>query len=104
MDKRIREKLQKRLEGFEYRQRSREQQRSARQRTYRIASMMREQGTLKGARKYLELKGVAYQQAADPRTGRIILTVPGQVSFAYGPDGRFVSSGPPLPAASRANN
>ena len=101
MDKRIREKLKQRLQGFEYRQRDREQQRSARQRTYRISSMMREQGTLNGARKYLDLKGVRYQQSADPRTGRVTLTVPGQVSFAYGPDGRFVSSGP---AAASAND
>lgn len=100
MDKRIREKLKQRLQGFEYRQRDREQQRSARQRGYRIANMMREQGTLNGARKYLELKGVVYNQSADPRTGRVILTVPGQVSFAYGPDGRFVSSGPASAGAS----
>jgi hypothetical protein len=94
MDKRIRERLKRRLQGFEYRQRDREQQRSARQRAYRTASMMREQGTLAGARKYLDMKGVAYRQTDDPRTGRVTLIVPGQVSFAYGPDGRFVSSGP----------
>lgn len=83
------------MRGLEYRQQAREERRTARQRAYRMAAMMREQGTLRGARRYLELKGVRYCQAVDPRTGEVTLTVPGQITLAYGPDGRFLASGPP---------
>src|SRR5947209_12842755 len=63
LDRRIREKLQEKLRGLEYRQRARQEQRAARQKAYRIASMMREQGTLRGARKYLELKRIPYSES-----------------------------------------
>ena len=95
MDKKVREKLKDKLRGLEYRQRARAQQRAARQKAYRIASMMRDQGTLRGARKYLELKGIPYRESVDPRTGHRQLTVPEQVTLSYDLQGRFVSSGPP---------
>ena len=95
MDRRIREKLQEKLRGLEYRQRARQEQRAARQKAYRIASMMREQGTLRGARKYLELKGIPYRESLDPRTGNSQLTIPEQITLSYDQHGRFVSSGPP---------
>ena len=69
MQERIRQKLEQRLRGFEYRQRARREHRAARQKAYRIASMMREQGTLRGARKYLDFKGIPYQQNSNPATG-----------------------------------
>ena len=95
LDKRIREKLNQRLRGLEYRQQAREQQRAARQRAYRIASMMREQGTLRGARKYLEIKGIPFCESVDPETGNRELTIPEQITLLYDPQGRFVRSRPP---------
>lgn len=94
MKQRTREKLKDRLRGLEYRQRAREQQRAERQKAYRVASMMREQGTLRGARKYLELKGIPYRESVDPGTGNRELTVPEQITLSYDPEGRFVSSRP----------
>ena len=96
MDKRIREKLDRRLSGLEYRQRAREQRRAARQKAYRIASMMREQGTLRGARKYLEIKGIPYREAIDPATGNRELTIPEQITLSYNAQGKFLSSRPPV--------
>jgi hypothetical protein len=80
---------------LEYRQHHREQQRAVRQKAYRIASMMREQGTLRGARKYLELKGIPYRESLNPTTGNLDLTIPEQITLSYDVQGRFVSSGPP---------
>jgi hypothetical protein len=94
LDKRIRDRLSERLRGLEYRQRAREQKRSARQKAYRIASMMREQGTLGGARKYLDLKGIPYQESVDPLTGNRELTIPEQIILSYDSGGRFQSSRP----------
>jgi hypothetical protein len=95
LDKRTREKLQQKLSGFEYRQRARDQQRAARQKAYRITAMMRDQGTLRGARKYLDLKGVPYCEAVDPASGDTAITIPNQVTLCYDPDGRFLASRPP---------
>ena len=95
MKKRNRDKVKERLRGLEYRQQAREQQRAERQKAYRIASMMREQGTLRGARKYLELKGIPFREAIDPATGHRELTVPRQITLSYDADGRFLSSRPP---------
>ena len=95
MDKRIRERLNQKLRGFEYRQLARERVRAARQRAYRIAAMMREEGTLRGARQYLDLKGVPYREHFDPLTGNTALTIPEQVTLSYDPQGRFLASGPP---------
>lgn len=95
MDRYIREKLNEKLRGFEYRQRAREQQRAARQNAYQIASMMREQGTLRGARKYLELKGIPYHESVDAVTGNRELLVPHQITLYYDSDGRFLSSRQP---------
>jgi len=83
------------LLGFEYRQRAREQQRAERQKAYRIASMMHEQGTLRGARRYLEYKGIPFHECVDPATGNRELTVPEQITLSYDPEGRFVSSRSP---------
>ncbi|HKW97159.1 MAG TPA: hypothetical protein VJN43_05455 [Bryobacteraceae bacterium] len=95
MDKRIRETLNQKLRGFEYRQQDRQQRRAIRQKAYRIASMMRDQGTLRGARKYLDLKGIPYRECVDPKTGNSQLTIPEQITLSYDSQGRFVSSGPP---------
>ena len=69
VNRRNREKLNQRLRGLEDRQQAREQYRLARQKAYRVASMMRQQGTLRGARMYLELKGIAYRESPNPVTG-----------------------------------
>jgi hypothetical protein len=95
LDKRIRERLNERLRGLEYRQRAREQQRAIRQKAYRIAGMMREQGTLGGARKYLDLKGIPYRESINPLTGNRELTIPEQITLSYDSEGRFQSSRPP---------
>ncbi len=95
MQERIRQKLEQRLRGFEYRQRARKEHRAARQKAYRIASMMREQGTLRGARKYLDFKGIPYQQNSNPATGITTLMIPGQLTLQYDSQGRFLASGPP---------
>jgi hypothetical protein len=95
LDKRIREKLNQRLRGLEYRQQAREQQRAIRQRTYRMASMMREQGTLRGARKYLEIKGIPFRESIDPATGNRELTIPEQITLSYDHQGKFLRSRPP---------
>lgn len=95
MDKRIRKRLNERLGGLEYRQRAREQQRAVRQKAYQIASMMREQGTLKGARKYLEMKGIPFRELVDPASGNLELTIPEQITLSYDRNGRFLSSRPP---------
>lgn len=95
LDKRIREKLNQKLRGFEYRQQDRQQRRAIRQKAYRIAGMMRDQGTLRGARKYLDLKGIPYHESVDPATGNSQLTIPEQVTLSYDSRGKFVSSGPP---------
>jgi hypothetical protein len=100
LNKRIRERLNEKLRGLEYRQRAREQERTARQKTYRIASMMREQGTLRGARKYLDLKGIPYRESLDPASGNRELTIPQQITLSYDADGRFLSSRPPSIGAS----
>jgi hypothetical protein len=92
LDKRIRARLDERLRGLEYRQRVREQKRAARQKAYQIASMMREQGTLRGARKYLDWKGIPYRESVDPASGHRELTIPEQITLSYDPDGRFISS------------
>ncbi|MBZ5590891.1 MAG: hypothetical protein LAP39_01545 [Acidobacteriia bacterium] len=99
MNKRIRDRLNDRLRGLEYRQRAREQERSTRQKAYRIASMMREQGTLRGARKYLEIKGIPFRESLDPASGNRELTIPQQITLSYDPDGRFLSSRPPSVSA-----
>jgi hypothetical protein len=91
----MRDRLRDKLRGLEYRQRAREQHRAERQKAYRIASMMREQGTLRGARKYLELKGIPYRESTNPTTGHRELTVPQQITLSYDPEGRFVSSRSP---------
>jgi hypothetical protein len=57
--------------------------------------MMREQGTLRGARKYLELKGIPYTQSLNPATGGSDLTIPDQITLSYDLQGRFISSHPP---------
>lgn len=102
MDRRIREKLDQRLRGFEYRQRARAERRTARQKAYRIASMMREQGTLRGARMYLDFKGIPYRESVDALTGNRELVIPEQITLCYNPEGRFVSSrGPTMGAGSR---
>jgi hypothetical protein len=95
LDKRIREKLNQRLRGLEYRQQAREQQRAVRQKAYRMASMMREQGTLRGARKYLEIKGIPFRESVDPATGNRELTIPEQITLSYDPQGKFLRSRPP---------
>jgi len=94
LDKRIRKKIAGKLLGLEYRQQSRMAQRAMHARAARIRKMMQQKGTLNGARKYLELKGVGYHQSIDEDTGNIVLSVPGQVALVYGPDGKFLSSGP----------
>ena len=99
LDRRIREKLNQRLSGLEYRQLAREQSRAARQKAYRIASMMREQGTLRGARKYLEIKGIPYHEAIDPATGNSELTIPEQITLSYNPQGKFLFSRAPVLSA-----
>ena len=99
MNKRIRERLSQKLRGLEYRQLDRERQRVLRQKTYRIASMMREQGTLRGARKYLELKGIPYRESVDPASGHRELTIPEQITLAYDAEGRFLASRPPAVSA-----
>lgn len=99
LKKRNRDKVKERLRGLEYRQHAREQQRAGRQKAYRIASMMREQGTLRGARKYLELKGIPFREAVDPATGRHELTVPHQITLSYDTEGRFISSRSPVLAS-----
>jgi hypothetical protein len=100
LNRRARERLNEKLRGFEYRQRAREQQRGTRQKAYRIASMMREQGTLRGARKYLELKGIPYRESLDPASGNRELTIPQQITLSYDPEGKFISSRPPSISAS----
>ena len=95
MQQRIRQKLEQRLRGFEYRQRARNEHRAGRQKAYRVASMMREQGTLRGARKYLDFKGIPYRQDANPATGVTTLMIPGQIALVYDSKGNFVASGPP---------
>jgi len=95
LQKQIRLKLEQRLRGFEYRQRARNEQRAARQKAYQIASMMREQGTLRGARKYLDFKSIPYRHDSDPATGITTLIIPGQISLQYDSQGRFLASGPP---------
>ena len=90
LDKRIREKLNQRLRGLEYRQQAREQQRAIRQKAYRMASMMREQGTLRGARKYLEIKGIPFRESVDPATGNRELTIPEQITLSYDHQGKFL--------------
>ena len=95
LQERIRQKLEARLRGFEYRQQGRKEHRAARQKAYRITSMMREQGTLRGARKYLDFKGIPYRQDSDRATGITTLMIPGQITLRYDPQGRFLASGPP---------
>ena len=99
LDKRVRKRLNERLQGLEYRQRAREQQRAARQKAYRIASMMREQGTLRGARKYLELKGIPFRESIDPASGNRELTIPEQITLSYDRQGKFLSSRSPALSA-----
>ena len=101
MNRRIRQKLNERLRGFEYRQRDREQQRAARQKAYQIASMMREQGTLRGARRYLDFKGIPYRESVDALTGNRELIIPEQVTLSYDPEGWFLSSRAPTFGAGR---
>ena len=91
--------MNERLQGLEYRQRAREQQRAARQKAYRIASMMREQGTLRGARKYLELKGIPFRESIDPASGNRELTIPEQITLSYDRQGKFLSSRSPALSA-----
>ncbi len=95
MKKRNRDKVKERLRGLEYRQLAREQQRAERQKAYRVANMMREQGTLRGARKYLEMKGIPFRESLNPATGHRELTVPNQITLSYDADGRFLASRPP---------
>ena len=95
MKRRTRQKLEDKLRGLEYRQGARERQRAERQKAYRIASMMREQGTLRGARKYLDFKSIPYQQNSNPATGITTLMIPGQLTLQYDSQGRFLASGPP---------
>ena len=99
MKRRTRQKLEDKLRGLEYRQGARERQRAERQKAYRIASMMREQGTLRGARKYLELKGIPYRESVDPASGNRELTIPEQVTLAYDSEGRFLASRHPAVSA-----
>jgi hypothetical protein len=54
--------------------------------------MMREQGTIRGARKYLELKGIPYRESLNPATGASELIIPEQITLSYDPQGRFLSS------------
>jgi hypothetical protein len=97
MSRSIREIVAERLRGFEYRQEARNAARSARTRSNRAAAMMRENGTLKGARQYLRYKGVDFTETVDPVNGHVLLTVPGQVVLAYGADGKYLGSGPVRP-------
>lgn len=99
LNKRIRERLNQKLRGLEYRQLDRERQRALRQKAYRMASMMREQGTLRGARKYLELKGIPYRESVDPASGHRELTIPEQITLSYDADGRFLASRHPAISA-----
>ena len=99
LNKRIRDRLKRKLEGLEYRQLDREKQRTVRQKAYRMASMMREQGTLRGARKYLDLKGIPYRESVDPASGHRELTIPEQITLSYDANGRFVASRPPAISA-----
>jgi hypothetical protein len=101
VNRRNREKLNQRLRGLEDRQQAREQYRLARQKAYRVASMMRQQGTLRGARMYLELKGIAYRESPNPVTGGSELTIPEQITLCYDPHGKFISSRPPSLTARR---
>ena len=93
--------MRQKLSGLEYRQLAREQQRAERQKTYQLAAMMREHGTLRGARRYFELKSIPYHESVDAITGRHELTVPRQITLSYDADGRFVSSRPPGLGAAR---
>ncbi len=95
MKKQTRKKLEQRLHGLAYRQQAREQQRAERQKAYRLAAMMRQQGTLRGARKYFELKSIPYHESVDALTGCHELTVPRQIILSYDAEGRFLSSRPP---------
>ena len=61
--------------------------------------MMREQGTLRGARKYLELKGIPYRESVNPVSGNCELTIPEQITLSYDSDGRFLASRPPAISA-----
>jgi hypothetical protein len=99
LNKRIRDRLNQKLRGLEYRQLDREKQRALRQKAYRIANMMREQGTLRGARKYLELKGIHYRESVDPASGNRELTIPEQITLSYDADGRFLASRHPAISA-----
>ena len=99
MKRRTRQKLEDKLRGLEYRQGAREQQRAERQKAYRIASMMREQGTLRGARKYLDLKGIPYRESVDPASGQRELTIPEQITLSYDAEGRFLASRHPAISA-----
>ena len=92
MNKRIRDRLNQKLRGLEYRQMDREKERSVRQKAYRMASMMRDQGTLRGARKYLELKGIPFRESIDPASGNRELTIPNQITLSYDAEGRFLAS------------
>ena len=65
-----------------------------------MASMMREQGTLRGARRYLELKGIPYRESLDAASGNRELIIPKQITLSYDPEGRFISSRPPSISAS----
>jgi hypothetical protein len=99
LNKRIRDRLNQKLRGLEYRQLDREKQRALRQKAYRIASMMREQGTLRGARKYLDLKDIPYRESINPASGNRELTIPEQITLSYDVDGRFLASRPPTISA-----
>jgi len=61
--------------------------------------MMREQGTLRGARKYLELKGIPYRESVNPASGNCELTIPEQITLSYDADGRFLASRSPAISA-----
>ena len=64
--------------------------------------MMREQGTLRGARKYLELKGIPYRESLNPATGGSELTIPDQIILSYDLNGKFISSRVPSLTASNS--
>jgi hypothetical protein len=94
MGKSIREIVAERLKGFEYRQEARNRERAAEKRSRKKSALGHQQGTLKGARLYFELKGIQVQEARDSATGCVRLVVPGQLVLTYDAEGRYVGSGP----------
>lgn len=94
MDKAAREKLRRRLEGFDDRQRQRNEQRAEETRRTGERRLMNAHGTIQGARAYLARKGVGFEESVDPISGRILVTIPRQIVLIYDASGRYLASGP----------